>query len=291
MYSAPSVPPGLGKPSTHSRNIRRRRKKMYERLAATAEPASVNEIPLGARARTTEPSTRQLTTPSVELETSQPQGKGKGRAQDLGEPAEPPQFMMASMQNKNKRRGFKDALSRGVPAKITFTDGDTVQANGSESAHADPDADAMMVEATLQIPSPTRTQQPRLIPPSEKQELGLLPPNVFVTSVDVEQGMWPSRRKNKKRKKPQHPEESFVQEEDVPYPNSLPYDDDEAAAAAQPSPSKAAPATESASGTTSEREAIAASFDSLGKLTDKSQVTAGAIIAWKVRGCAAIEAF
>lgn len=33
-------------------------------------------------------------------------------------------------------------------------------------------------------------QQPRLIPPSEIQELGQLPSNMFVTSVDVESEIW-----------------------------------------------------------------------------------------------------
>ena len=255
---------------------------MYERLAATAEPTSVNEIPLGTRARTTEPSvTRPLTSPSVEPELAQIQDKGKGRARDLGEPAEPPQFLMASMQNKNKRRGFKDALSRGVPAKITFTEGNSVEVNGSQSGPVDADADAMVVEATLQVTSPTRTQQPRLVPPSEKQELGQLPPNVFVTSVDVEEGMWPSKRKNKKKKK--KPEESFAQEEH-PYPDSLPYDD-ESAAALTSVPPKDVPATGMTSGEASERDAIGVMYNSLGKITDKIQVTTGATIAWTVCIC------
>jgi len=47
--------------------------------------------------------------------------------------------------------------------------------------------------------------QPRLIPPSEIQELGQLPPNMFVTSVDVESEMWnehlSSPKKQGKKKK------------------------------------------------------------------------------------------
>ncbi|TFK88073.1 hypothetical protein K466DRAFT_489685 [Polyporus arcularius HHB13444] len=271
--NTPPVPPGLGKPSTHSRNLRRRRKKMYERLTATAEPTSVNEIPLGMRAQTVDPSARrQATSPSVEPELLQTQkGKGKERERDLCEPAEPPQFLMASLQNKNKRRGFKDALSRGVPAKITFTE--------EQDTAMEADADAIMVEATLQVPTSAKTHYPRLIPPSERQELGQLPPNVFVTSVDVEEGMWPSKRKNKKRKKPQHSEETSVQEEQDPYPNGLPYDD-EAAAAMQPAASKDVAGSATASGGMTERAAIAAKFDSLTKVTDKAQVVAGSTIAW-----------
>lgn len=74
---------------------------------------------------------------------------------------------MGSLSNKNKRKGFKDAMGREVPPKIIF------------SEHGDQD---------------TNTNGLRLVPPSEKQEEGLLPPNVFVTSVDVEEGLRPSKK-------------------------------------------------------------------------------------------------
>ena len=59
----PLVPPGLGKPSTHSRNKRRRLKKCYEKetlLAGTSGPPKgsslTNNLPLGQRKSIPEPS-------------------------------------------------------------------------------------------------------------------------------------------------------------------------------------------------------------------------------------------
>ncbi|EJF63140.1 hypothetical protein DICSQDRAFT_56957 [Dichomitus squalens LYAD-421 SS1] len=290
----PPVPPGQGKPSTHSRNLRRRRKKLYERIALTAEPASVNEIPLGTRARTLEPPATAISTPSEEPESQQSKpakSKGKGKAREGSGDAEPPTFMMASLSNKNKRRGFKDALIRGVPAKITFTDGVSVPSTSSAgqvdaaAMQVDADADALVVAASLQAQeTPRRTQQPRLVPPSEKQERGLLPPNMFVTSIDVEEGMWLSRRKNKKKKQKQPIEEPWDQEADATFAEGLPYDD-ECAQAAYPASNNANGAgTNSDSGEATERAVVAARWDSLRKITDKSQVSVGATVAWKALG-------
>ena len=78
--------------------------------------------------------------------------------------------MMMSLKNKNKRRGFKNTSS--VPSRVTFQD---------------------------DIVPPS--QPPRLIPPSERDQL---PPRLFVTSVDVEAGMWPrddEQRWDRKQKK------------------------------------------------------------------------------------------
>jgi len=80
---------------------------------------------------------------------------------------------MASLSNKNKRRGFKNAVRKEVPPKIIF------------SGQVDPNANTNERVQAL---------APRLVPPSEKQEKSLLPPNVFVTSVDVEERLWPSKR-------------------------------------------------------------------------------------------------
>ncbi|KAI0687350.1 hypothetical protein C8Q76DRAFT_803647 [Earliella scabrosa] len=286
----PAVPPGLGKPSTHSRNLRRRRKKMYERLAQTAEPASVNEIPLGTRARTFEPAdVARPTPPSPSPPPSTGKGKGKAPARDHADTAETPLFMMASLQNKNKRRGFKDALSRGVPSKIVFSSEspDGVGTSASSPGQADGDPDAMTVEASLQVPVPAQdTQaprmqqqqhQPRLVPPSEKQELGQIPANMFVTSVDVEEGMWPSARKNRTKKKKAQAEEVREQEEEV-FPDGLPYDDDAAACVAAPKRDAAKPAGAEAV----EHGAVAAQWYTLRKITDKSQVSVGGTVAWKV---------
>ena len=79
--------------------------------------------------------------------------------------------MMMSLKNKNKGRGFKNTAS--VPSRVTFQDDDIVPLS----------------------------QPPRLIPPSERDQL---PPRLFVTSVDVEAGMWQrddEQRWDRKQKK------------------------------------------------------------------------------------------
>ena len=73
--------------------------------------------------------------------------------------------MMMSLKNKNKRRGFKSNAS--PPARVTFQDEND--------------------EVALSQPQ-------RLIPPSERDQL---PPRLFVTSVDVEAGMWPRDNEQK----------------------------------------------------------------------------------------------
>ena len=80
---------------------------------------------------------------------------------------------MSSLSNKNKRRGFKNAVGKEVPPKITF------------SGQIDPNAN---------MNGGVQALAPRLVPPSDRQEKGLLPPNIFVTSVDVEEGLRPSRK-------------------------------------------------------------------------------------------------
>ncbi|KAI1788926.1 hypothetical protein LXA43DRAFT_1023232 [Ganoderma leucocontextum] len=285
--AGPPVPPGQGKPSTHNRNLRRRRKKMYERLVLTAEPASVNDIPLGVRANTLEPAVTAASTPSQEPESERPsRGNRKGNESALNEEAEvePPVFMMASLSNKNKRRGFKDALTRGIPPKITFADAEPQMGA---------DADALMVEASLQVQEPpqrtpqrTRQPQPRLVPPSEKQELGLLPPNIFVTSVDVEEGMWSSKRKSKKKKKKAQVEDAWDQEADETFQAGLPYDDESAQAAfpAVQAGTANGVTAKAVNGEAVEHAVVAARWDSLRKIADKSQLAVGTTVAWKALG-------
>lgn len=127
------VPPGFGKPQTHARNERRRKKRLLERATNAAPPlpgGSPNAIPLG--------------TAKPHVHTPEP--------------------MMMSLKNKNKRRGFKNTTS--TPSHGTFQDNDV---------------------AALSRPQ-------RLIPPSEMDQL---PPRLFVTSVDVEAGMWPRDNEQK----------------------------------------------------------------------------------------------
>ncbi|KAJ3001129.1 hypothetical protein NUW54_g6626 [Trametes sanguinea] len=122
---------------------------------------------------------------------------------------------------------------------------------------------------------------PRCVPPSEKQAHGQIPANMFVTSVDVEEGLWPSRGKkgNKKKKKQVQVEEDEYYEEDT-FTGGLPYDDPSEAAIAElttvESKETVAESTEHA--------VVAAQWDTLRKITDKSQLQPGATVGWKALG-------
>ena len=272
---------------------------MIERLTASTEPASVNDIPLGIRAHTLEPLTHgagpsSSQAPAVETRDSPgTKGKGKKKQRDAdkshtGERSteEPPLFLMASLQNKNKRRGFKDALLKGVPPKIVFSTEESTDGHGKSDKAAAVEPNAMDTDTAVAMPAQAtgvttsnakkRNTQPRLIPPSEKQEQGLFPKNMFVTSVDVEEGMWP-RKKNKKKKKVRE-EGAWADEVVEAFDGGLPYDDK--AAAAAEAKNEATPLN-SAEGM--EHAAVAARWDSLRPVTDKVQVAAGTTVAWKVR--------
>lgn len=203
------VPPGMGKPATHSRNIRRRRKLQHERKATIRDPddptVGVNAIPLGENNRTEAPETTATQTNSG--------GNGE--------------LTMASLSNKNKRRGFKNAMGKEVPSKIVFSEQVDTNANLNGRAQA---------------------LSPRLIPPSEKQEKGLLPPNVFVTSVDVEEGI-------RTRKKPKPAIPSTRRSETPPLNHSAGETD---------------------------RVAIESKWDSLGLVSSVTQLPTGTIVGWKV---------
>ncbi|THH16919.1 hypothetical protein EW146_g3796 [Bondarzewia mesenterica] len=197
----PHIPPGYGKPQTHSRNLRRRKKHQYEREAAQPAPASValtlstasaNALPIGIKT---------------------PIFTGASAMDGTPEPV-----AMMSLSNKNKRRGFKRSMAGSQPQRIVFNTDDGPAA------------------ATSAPPS----KLPRLIPPSEKQAMGLLPANMFVTSVDVEAGMSPRKgngawqldgeetQPRRKKRRKDAAEEDYEAAEDI----ELPYDDDQAASAA-----------------------------------------------------------
>ena len=92
-------------------------------------------------------------------------------------------------------------MANPLPQKIIFTTTNTTTTSGSQQPSL-PAHDMSIDEPSTIIPS--GPIQPRLIPPSEIQELGQLPSNMFVTSVDVESGMWgehlPSQKKQGKKK-------------------------------------------------------------------------------------------
>ncbi|CCM05892.1 uncharacterized protein FIBRA_08130 [Fibroporia radiculosa] len=259
------VPPGLGKPSTHSRNVRRRRKRMYERLAATAEPVSVNEIPLGLRTRIPESAPPQqiplvMSAPKPSIEATQ----------------EPPVIMMASLQNKNKRKGFKKSMSSVIPPKIIFD----VEDDAAGPSHSTISAEqALPFSSVDTIDQDVYLANARLIPPSEKQERGLLPAHMFVTSVDVEEGLHPKRNKRKKRARLQDPEE--VADDDY----QLPYDDMEyGQIAPEPTERLRARSVPTHESSALDRAAVNAKWVSLVKLSVPSQLKPDIVVAWKELG-------
>jgi len=92
-------------------------------------------------------------------------------------------------------------MAAPIPQKIIFTS--NTMASGSQEQQPSSSTRDMLTD---EIPTSAGAIQPRLIPPSEIQELGQLPPNMFVTSVDVESEMWnehllSSPKKQGKKKK------------------------------------------------------------------------------------------
>lgn len=104
-------------------------------------------------------------------------------------------------KNKNKKKNFKGSFASALTQKIVF--GEDV----SEEAIA-----ALNDNTSISTPepqaAPTQPETPflpRLIPPSEHQELGTLPPRIFVTSVDVEEGISKKNKKDKGKGKGKEP--------------------------------------------------------------------------------------
>jgi hypothetical protein len=160
--------------------------------------------------------------------------------------------MMASLRNKNKKRGFKNSMASPLPLKIVF-------GNATDNTPALNTEDALpFVAAEHDFEF---TSAPRLIPPSEKQDKGLLPANMFVTSVDVEEGVW-QKKKGKK-----------VKLEAVTEQNWLDYGRDEE--------------VEDASNAVDEVDfnAAEAGWESFASVTSIDQLYIGRTVGWKVRPC------
>ncbi|KAL5527579.1 hypothetical protein ACEPAG_6380 [Sanghuangporus baumii] len=176
------VRPGQGKPSTHSRNARRRMKRMYEKQQKELEQAtvralpmdSVNAVPLGVQSNAV-PETKTDST---------------GDEQDISitPPVEQSPYldsMITSLRNKNKKKGFKQSMVGVAPRRMVFT----------HDAGAPPESGTTYYSAASSTAFPVA----RLVTPSEKQANGLLPSNMFVTSVEVESENWDKKKKVKQR--------------------------------------------------------------------------------------------
>lgn len=163
--------------------------------------------------------------------------------------------MMASLSNKNKRRGFKQAMSSALPPKIIFAqveDEDMAEVAEVQALPFQPVADtrAFVIASSA-----------RLVTPSEKQAAGLLPPNVFVTSINVEN---PERFKTKIKS-------NYVDFADGTYNRGDP--DDVVLSYGDPDESLA---------TKVNYAEIARKWDTYSLLNEAGLVKTGNLVAWKV---------
>ncbi|KAL5530224.1 hypothetical protein ACEPAF_6481 [Sanghuangporus sanghuang] len=174
------VPPG--KPSTHSRNARRRMKRMYEKQQKELEQAtaralpmdSANAVPLGIKSNAVPESKTDSTGDEQDIPTTPPVEQGPYI-----------DSMITSLRNKNKKKGFKQSMVGVAPQRMVFT----------HDAGAPPESGTAYYSATSSTAFPVA----RLVTPSEKQANGLLPSNMFVTSVEVESEDWDKKKKVKQR--------------------------------------------------------------------------------------------
>lgn len=114
--------------------------------------------------------------------------------------------MMSTLRNKNKKKGFKQSMAIPLPQKIVFA---SQVPNG------------VTIAASSRVV--TEVAPARLIAPSQTQDRGELPRRMFVTSVDVEDGIWGQAKKSN-----EHQSRKVQQEwptEEVCYSSSLVYED------------------------------------------------------------------
>jgi len=201
-HGEPFVPPGYGKATTHARNLRRKRLRAaqtQQRAESVLQqaPAShilslTNTIPLGERfsSQTTEYKGNEEATIVITDEEAIVEEGIQGVRE----------VMMASLGNKNKKKGFKKFLSAPVPKKIVFTEDGQPTTVSIPAPVAQSSVSQLRISKDESSPPESQKSRPRLIPPSEIQERGELPLNMFVTSVDVEAGLWNSSGKKRKRK-------------------------------------------------------------------------------------------
>lgn len=234
LLNASHVPPGHGKLATQRRNIRRRKKRQYDRAALQEETNNPNDIPLPR------PSVARLQ---------------KGQTQPLRSEATSLPIMMASLSNKNKRRGFKQAMSSSLPPKIVFTQ------DGDEDMAEVPEVQTLPFQTIADTRAFATTSSARLVPPSEKQAAGLLPPNVFVTSIDVED---PERFKTEGKS-------NYVDPDDT---NNRGDPEDVVLSYGDPDESLA---------TKVHFTEIARKWETYSLLNDAGLVKTGSLVAWKVR--------
>ncbi|KAG2130455.1 uncharacterized protein EDB93DRAFT_1180108 [Suillus bovinus] len=173
------VPPGYGKPSTRNRNLRRRRK----RVAAHNQPPNKPLAPTsGANAVLPLPVQQNFLTRTT----------SEAYVADA-EPESEPNVMMMSLRNKNKKKNFRQLMDKPLPPKIVFAELENAPIQTEL-----PDKLVTTGTSNLEKVAVPPIKLARLIPPSERDSL---PSNIFVTSVDVEEGKW-SKKKRRSKEEP-----------------------------------------------------------------------------------------
>lgn len=236
--------------------------------------SAVNMVSLGLKTKLTEAGTSaDITAPNNQSRTNIQEDEltqADGRDVETKRPTEGPQgittmnvdgerIMMSTLRNKNKRKGFKQSMTAPLPLKIVFDEESVAKEPVSESSRQ-PVQDLTGPEVI--------SARPRLIPPSEKQERGELPPRMFVTSVDVEEGLWSSNQRKKRRKQRQREQiqedydyqDMTMQEENV----QLDY-------------------TDGTAGNDPDWSRAEKGWDEFVTVSDIGQLAVGTLVGWKVR--------
>ncbi|KAM6489251.1 hypothetical protein JOM56_015152 [Amanita muscaria] len=126
--------------------------------------------------------------------------------------------MMMSMRNKNKKKNFRQTMVAPAVRKIVFDDTGNAQSLGIVTpvpATTSSVVSLLHAQSTKTVQEDTTvdtsTSLPsRVLPPSELAAVGLLPSNMFVTSVEF--GQQPKKKKKKQNLKNTHEEEQISHE-------------------------------------------------------------------------------
>ncbi|KAL1727445.1 hypothetical protein EV714DRAFT_275583 [Schizophyllum commune] len=259
------TPPGQGKTTTRERNRRRRAQRLRQLqgggdIEMTPPPKALsmtNGTPLGVSTSSGAANVTNALAGSMwsEMDFDAPledhSESLKGFKSPLAGASDYSELTMFSLRNKNKSKNFRKNLKMQVPAgpkRIVFAD----EVGATSQAQAGPSKDGGVAASNGATPSKEagtsskaqanrhQARLPRLVPPSERTDL---PPNVFVTSVDVEAG-WEADTSGYQYDTSAY-EQSYVEEADDEGANiQLSYGDDadpasgtaNASTAAQPSP-------------------------------------------------------
>ncbi|KAJ7695154.1 hypothetical protein B0H17DRAFT_1056639 [Mycena rosella] len=268
VATKPMVPPGKGKPSTHSRNVRRRIKRVANASVPTPMPdfvSQTNATPVAVPEPEAERRRRRIHGPGPDVASALNNAfGGNERAGRL----DPGTLARAASPSASSPSSVPTPQYPPTEAEETLH----VQMmsmlpkskNKNKSRRVAEDVDPRSRKIVFGTPPPfegetPRVQRPALIPPSSLP-LHLIPSNVFITYVDVEEGL----KKPKKKKRRVEEEEVWVMDEVVPDPTVLDY-------------GEAAPEIET-SGDDVGLDPSMFDFDAAPLITSPAQLTEGCIV-------------